>query len=267
MSASPHPFTRTVTKPVHSDITLVITSCGRHELLKRSIESMSAWVHKFGERIIVEDQPTNSATLELLRKQGWKIFINDSNLGQHASIDRAYHQVKTAFIFHSEDDWQFSRQPDFAIAKKIINGDSPLQISNAVSMVQYSNAAYRNWKLDSSAYGKCTIGNKEFRYSRLSRRAWHTFFKRPSTTKWQSFSFNPCLVKTELWHKHGPWYDFVRERSIATYMMNRGYVIVAEYPTIATHIGGGDHIHDSSRRRSNNFRRCVRQWIYKGVIN
>ena len=45
----------------YSEITLVITSCKRFELLERTIASMRPWINKFAVRYIVEDSQESPA--------------------------------------------------------------------------------------------------------------------------------------------------------------------------------------------------------------
>lgn len=70
------------------NITLVLTSAGRYDLLARTLESLYTVVppRTFAEVIIAED---------------WE------REGQVKNIDRAYARVKTGYIFHAECDWEF----------------------------------------------------------------------------------------------------------------------------------------------------------------
>ena len=72
---------------MNQDITLVITSCNRYDLLAKTLESFYS-VNKYPmkEVIVVED---------------W------DREGQVKAIDKAYARVKTPYIFHCEEDWFF----------------------------------------------------------------------------------------------------------------------------------------------------------------
>lgn len=81
-----------------SDITLVVTSCGRLDLLKLTLESFD----RFNSAPIREVFITEDAGDERVRTAvpaHWKdhctFFVNRPKLGQLASIDLAYEQVKT----------------------------------------------------------------------------------------------------------------------------------------------------------------------------
>ena len=73
------------------DITLVVTSCGRYDLLARTLDSLFAYSDlTFAEVILAED---------------W-----EGMSGQVRMIDKAYCRVKTPYIFHCEDDWEFYKR-------------------------------------------------------------------------------------------------------------------------------------------------------------
>ena len=71
-------------------VTLVLTTNGRPELLKRTLASF----HKCN---------TYKITEELIRDDS----VN--HIGQIASCEELYSQVKTPFVFHCEDDWEFHK--------------------------------------------------------------------------------------------------------------------------------------------------------------
>jgi hypothetical protein len=69
------------------EITLVVTSCGRYDLLAQTLESFYKFnTYPIKEVIVTEDWNQES---------------------QVKSLDRAYARVKTPYIFACEDDWQF----------------------------------------------------------------------------------------------------------------------------------------------------------------
>ena len=91
-----------------SDVTVVITSCNRIDLLKKTIESFLDYntypIHEF---IIVEDSGIKSVNSDLIKTYPDFNWINSGvNEGQILSIDKAYSRVKTKYIFHLEDDWE-----------------------------------------------------------------------------------------------------------------------------------------------------------------
>lgn len=93
-------------------VTAVVTSCARHDLLRRTLESFFATGGGAVERmIVVEDgaQDADDALKEAFA--AWPIeWINTGGrVGQIRAIDLAYSLVRTPYIFHMEDDWEFLR--------------------------------------------------------------------------------------------------------------------------------------------------------------
>ncbi len=90
-------------------VTVVITSCNRLELLLKTIQSFNAMnTYPIEEFIIIDDSGNTSAHRQICE---WfpsytKIF-NGKNMGLIDSIDRIYATVRTPFVFHCEDDWEF----------------------------------------------------------------------------------------------------------------------------------------------------------------
>ncbi|MTC70965.1 glycosyltransferase family 2 protein [Providencia sp. wls1914] len=95
-----------------SDMTLVITSCGRFELLKATLLSFDKYNSYPIKKVIITEDSGNTDIHEVI-PESWKpytdIIINKKNLGQIKSIDLAYSKVDTDYIFHCEDDWEFYR--------------------------------------------------------------------------------------------------------------------------------------------------------------
>ncbi len=93
-------------------VTVVITSCGRLNLLKRTVSSFLEFntfpVH---EIIIVEDSGDKNIIKQVRREYLGRcsLIIHDKPMGQINSIDDAYSEISTPYIFHAENDWQFYR--------------------------------------------------------------------------------------------------------------------------------------------------------------
>lgn len=89
-----------------SDVTAVVTSCGRFDLLKRTLDSF----HDSVNRIIISDDSQDTYQHDLIInhfKNYCDIAIHGKNRGQAANLDSLYDMVTTPYIFHMEDDWEF----------------------------------------------------------------------------------------------------------------------------------------------------------------
>ena len=94
--------------------TVCLTSCARFDLLERTLKSLLPRLEGPCERIIVgEDSGDNKVfdVVEHFQSDALPIHVilNRRRLGICRNIDRIYAEVNTDWIFHCEDDWEFSR--------------------------------------------------------------------------------------------------------------------------------------------------------------
>ena len=90
-------------------ITVVITSFDRFDLLQKTVKSFTS--HYPNNRIIIIDDSGNKIMQQLIRKyySEYDLILNKQNIGLVESIDIAYSEVKTPYIWHSEDDFDYTR--------------------------------------------------------------------------------------------------------------------------------------------------------------
>lgn len=112
------------------NVTVCLTSCGRQDLLEKTLESFFNFNTYPIERFIVSEDSGRFGINEELQIMYPEIdFINDGyTQGQIKSIDSMYKMVETKYIFHMEDDWEFYRSGfiEYSMAKleadqKVIN--------------------------------------------------------------------------------------------------------------------------------------------------
>lgn len=235
----------------YSEITLVITSCKRFELLERTIASMRPWINKFAVRYIVEDSQESPAIFRHFEEvDGFTILRNAKNLGQHRSIDRAYEKISTKYIFHCEDDWLFNREPNFHNAMHLL--DNGIDEHKKISLI-----CFRDFTTDKK-HRKNTY--KEIELFERGGGGRYKFSFNPGS-RYNSFTFNPSILRRDLLETTGPYGEFLTEGSIARYLRKRGYIILTEIPGIVEHIGDESHI----PRKSPNWYERILQWINKGI--
>jgi len=85
-------------------------TCGRPDLLARTLRSLFAALDEpVAAVIVVEDSGAPGVNAAVQAQYPFVRFINNlRNFGQQASIDAAYAQVRTRYILHVEDDWDFT---------------------------------------------------------------------------------------------------------------------------------------------------------------
>jgi hypothetical protein len=92
-----------------SEVTVVFSSFNRLDLLKITTESFNKFnTYPVKEKIIIEDSGLSSVHEKLKRDYpDYKIILNPENIGLVESIDKAYAEVTTPYVFHSEDDFRY----------------------------------------------------------------------------------------------------------------------------------------------------------------
>jgi hypothetical protein len=109
------------------EVTVVLTSCGRQDLLERTLDSFFLHnTYPVRAFIIIEDgvRSINDHLQSKYQKYAVTWLDTGERAGQVAAIDIAYARVKTDFIFHCEDDWEFLR-PRFIERSLVILNSRP----------------------------------------------------------------------------------------------------------------------------------------------
>ena len=126
------------------EVTLFITSCGRPDLLKKTLESFLKFnTYPIKEAVIVEDSGIlNSIDFvhELCTLFPCTVIYNEKRLGQMASMELGVKHIKTPYTFHCEDDWIFY---DYSFIETSLD---ILKSNEKISMVfirSYSEYIYR----------------------------------------------------------------------------------------------------------------------------
>lgn len=92
------------------EITAIFFSCRRLDILKRTV--LSFWLHNsypIKEYIIVNDSGDPDIHEYLKRSYPCTLILHPENVGLMKSIDLGYHQIKTEYFFHCEDDWMVTK--------------------------------------------------------------------------------------------------------------------------------------------------------------
>ena len=105
--------------PMNDAVSLVITSCGRFDLLQTTFESFKRHntYRNIRQLIVIDDSGypeiatyhLNKIFKSFEKRLDLTLLVNEDNAGQVQSVDRAYSYVKHPYIFHLEDDWMFHR--------------------------------------------------------------------------------------------------------------------------------------------------------------
>jgi hypothetical protein len=222
-------------------VTLVITSCGRFNLLRRTIDSFFKFnTYPIEECIIVEDSGiidhTEFMDIIFTIPVPCKFIINGNNLGQIKSIDLAYSKVTTDYIFHCEDDWEFYKsrfiEDSFDI---LLHDDSVINVwLRSYDDTNHHPIEHIRHDYNTGHYYYMSLDYKKF---------------------WHGFSFNPGLRRTSDVMKLYPFSELtpviekngkliIGEIDLSVYYFNLGYrgAITSNYNGYVRHIGWDEHI-------------------------
>lgn len=108
-------------------VSVVFTSCGRFDLLKKTIDSfLDMNTYPIEKYIVIDNSTLENAHDEiesiLENIDNKLIIVNETNIGQVASIDKAYGFVESDYIFHCEDDWEFFKESFIEKSMDVLNG-------------------------------------------------------------------------------------------------------------------------------------------------
>lgn len=224
---------------MNKDVTLVITSCGRFDLLKETLVSFFKFnTYPISECIIVEDSGSVT-TLDFLLKYipvPVKFIINERNIGQIQSIDKAYSQVSTPYIFHCEDDWEFFKHGFIEESFKILNVDEKV-----ITVWLRSHTDTMRHPIDLEIISK---ENTQYQYLATNYLG-----------KWHGFTLNPGLRRTSDCLKLYPYSNLevmvrkkktslIGEVDLSVHFFNAGFrgAITCDSEGFIRHIGGERHI-------------------------
>ncbi|NEX91839.1 glycosyltransferase family A protein [Caulobacter sp. 17J65-9] len=211
--------------------TVVVTSCGRFDLLRQTLDSLLANIDVRPEKVLVIEDSGDEAVRDALKglDANVEVIVNEQQLGQMNSIDKVYAQVTTPYAFHCEDDWQFERGGFIAESFAILNARPD------VSMV----GLRPRWELNPLVRNmpRETLGEVEF--FTLDPRLHPEYF---------SYSFNPGLRRMAEVHRFAPMAARGCEADVSFAFKQAGFRIAnLEHPAV-THIGWGRHVDDPSKR-------------------
>ncbi len=205
--------------------TVVVTSCGRFDLLARMIDSFAR--HFDADRIIVAEDSGDhdGARAFAARSHHVELRINDPKLGQMRSIDRLYETIATPYVIHLEDDWEFTG----AVAPERIAAmlEARPDISGAL-------LAHREYATHYDR-GAQIFSHEGLGYKTLAFAAHPTWF---------SYSFNPSVARLDLWRRVGPFADFGTEEKLSAALKEEGARAALLWPPVGRHIGDDRHVPD-----------------------
>jgi len=231
------------------DVTLVITSCNRADLLDKTLESFVKFnTYPILKTIILDDSGMIGCNETAVEKYKDALNItslyNKTNISQIKSIDKLYSYVRTKYVFHCEEDWEFL-QPQFIEKSKRVFDENPDEKIFTVWLRPHHETSEHPIVFDDRMRGYYEM-QRDFSY--ISKGIIYT---------WCGVTFNPGLRKTEDIYMLHPLFNncqtIVKNEKI--YPMEGEYTINDEYRKLGyfayilddprghvNHIGWENHI-------------------------
>jgi hypothetical protein len=222
---------------------VVVTSCGRFDLLRRTLHSLRDKLDLAPDAWIIIEDSGDEAVRDVTRALGIdaEIILNRPQLGQMKSLDKVYAQVKTPYAFHCEDDWEFFRtgfmaesfalleaRPDYSVVCLRPREEQNKLIRNAPMQIV---AGIRMFECDPSLH-----------------------------PEYFSYAFNPGLRRMADYHRIGPFVPLGHEPDVSYAFKKAGFRLANLEDPAVRHIGDERHVHDPTqpKKASNAWERLQR---------
>lgn len=202
-------------------VSVTMTTCGRLDLLKRTIDSFHETnSYPIDEFIIVNDDPESSHILNELYGDKYTIINNDINYGQTKSLDIVFNSCVNEYIFHLEDDWFFDLSNDY--------------IQDSITILKGNENIHQVWVRHEYDNPHKTIGNVIITDGVRYRLVDPNF-----NNSWNGYSWNPGLRRKSDHIKMFPngISAFKDELACAIHTKNFNYKTVLLDKTCCYHIG------------------------------
>lgn len=225
-----------------SDVTVVVTSCGRFDLLRRTLASLDRFNTTPVRAVIITEDSGDDAVWECLPEH-WRehtqILVNRPKLGQLRSVDAAYALIETPWVFHCEDDWEFYRPGFIEDSRTLLEADpQALQVwlrSHAHDLMVHSPYVYLGERRVVDGVAAYVVGSHK--------------------AEWQGFSFNPGLRRLADYREHAPYSGLSSEKELSRlYAEANRYALILENDAVL-HTGFGEHVEVPKDRRDKERRR------------
>ena len=236
--------------------TVALTSCGRFDLLGKTLHSLLPRLDGDLAKIVIVEDSGNAdihEAIQWFKEQSYEIDVifNDPPIGQIKSIDKLYSEIRTEWIFHCEDDWEF-------FGKDLIGRSfSVLKESDHHSMVSLRSVSEHGI----SIYGprQVTAGGVGYHVA-------------DGTIPWNGeaagLNFNPGLRRMRDYRAVGPYARLARhpgEATVSRAYRDLGFRLTCLAEPAVRHIGSGRHVRDPFQRTgfSHRMARSVRKRLIR----
>lgn len=219
---------------MNNEMSFVLTSCGRTELLNKTLKSFFQFNDFPLESLYLTEDSVDKEVYKNVEKN-WSsklnLLLNEKKKGQIKSIVDAYKLVKTPYVFHCEDDWIYTRKNFIQDSLKILDYDPKIiQV-----WLESKKSASR---LDIFSYGPLIKHNGVGFRKVFCKEGW----------EWGYFSFRPGVKRMKDYNLIGGYKNYKNELDIGVTYKNKGfYTVIIEKPAVKD-IGLDQTIFDPTRK-------------------
>lgn len=230
-------------------VTFLITSCGRPDLLKRTIDSFLAYnSYPIARYLLIEDAADAEMERFLRRHFGdrFDFIFNRPKLGQMGSIDRVYREVATPYVFHCEDDWEFVRGGFIERSFQLLDEDPKIVNVWLRGLTETSGHPVEPQPL---------VSRDGIPYRRMAL---------DPTGTCHGFTFNPTLKRMADLALVQPMAALQSEGGVAQRYRDLGFYAVTLEDVYVEHIGQGRHVPlPGDRRRLRSLKLKLRNFFHR----
>lgn len=207
--------------------TIVVTSCGRFDLLRETLQSLFKHLDQPAARAIVIEDSGDEAVRAAVDGLGMpiEVLINRPQLGQMKALDKVYALVDTPYAFHCEDDWEFFRSGFIAESLAILKARAD------VSMIGLRPRSEINTLV------------REMPVERLGALEYFTYD--PALhPEYFSYSFNPGMRRVGDIRAMGSLAAIGYEPDVSYAFKQKGFRMANLQDPAVRHLGDGRHVED-----------------------
>lgn len=209
------------------DVAFVLTSCGRFDLLEKTLTSfLEHNTYPITQYIIIEDSNNIDGLNQLLNKYpkiNFTVLHNEVQQGQMKSVERAYQSVKCDYIFHMEDDWLFYRSGFIEDSFKVLDSDSKIMT------VWLREPADTNDHPVLPEIYKTNDNSVDYQMMATNHQRGLKF--------WHGFTFNPGLRRFTDYQLIAPISDYAGEMEVSEFYYQNGFKAAIFPNGYVKHIG------------------------------
>lgn len=214
-------------------VSVVLTSCDRFDLLELTLESFFEFnTYEIKQFIIIEDSPYIEKLKDCLNKFDYEFTViwNNPRLGQLKSIDKAYAEVTSDYIFHCEDDWKFHKKGF---------------IEACLTPLLHDNKILNVWLRGRDEFKDSLFENKKI--TLLDK----TYYK----LKNEIFTFNPTIIRVDDYKKVSPYFNFTEtmEPGLSNFFIAEGYYSILVNEDFVVHEGWHRHVLNEEKIHRSDF--------------